>query len=164
MARLTTPSAVAGSTPVSPSQALQPLAASHHLCVADHDALPSVDTRGVEAAPYRATMPKELGNTSLPDKVAAALVCRLHPNTGLHRKQLCGALNISRNTLDGWLAGKNPPTAENLLLLIDFFDAAFAAEVSGGKILKTPDRTIANKLAEIGRLTRELHNALGSPL
>jgi transcriptional regulator with XRE-family HTH domain len=109
-------------------------------------------------------MPKELGNTSLPDKVAAALVRRLHPNTGLHRKQLCAALNISRNTLDGWLAGKNPPTAENLLLLIDFFDAAFAAEVSGGKILKTPDRTIADKLAEIGRLTRELHNALGSPL
>lgn len=121
---------------------------------------PCPENRVVEAPMSCASIPNELG-TPLAERVAAALLRRLHPRTGLHRKQLCAALNISRNTLDGWLSGRHPPTSENLFSLIDLFDAGFCREISGGVIAKTPDRHIADKLAALEKLTREVSGAIG---
>lgn len=107
------------------------------------------------------SMPSGLCNFD-PRKLAAALEKRLYPHTGLHRKQLCAAIGISRNTLDAWLAGNGFPRPDKLWPLIDLLDPAFLAEISGGKFAKMPDNRIAEKLATIQQLTREVTDAIGN--
>jgi transcriptional regulator with XRE-family HTH domain len=69
------------------------------------------------------------------ERFADAIRRRLAPNTGLHLKQLAGAINVSDDTLVRWSRGQTRITAEALGNLAEFFrkrgDKSFLAEIYG---------------------------------
>lgn len=71
-------------------------------------------------------------------RLAESLRHRLYPNTGLHPKQLAGALGKSTDTVFHWLRGENTAEGESIDSLINFFvsqgDHGFVTEVFPGVI------------------------------
>lgn len=81
-----------------------------------------------------------------PKLFASVLRRRLFPNTGLQRKVLAAALDVSRDTVDNWLAGNNEPSASKLADLINFLDPGFVSELFGGTVVKLPSPQAAEAL------------------
>jgi len=71
-------------------------------------------------------------------RFVTALRRRMQPNTPLSRAQLANAVGCSERTVDNWLGG-SPPSGPHLLSLIQIFDRAFVAEVTGGDVPKLSD-------------------------
>ena len=69
-------------------------------------------------------------------RLSESLRRRLYPNTGLHPKQLAGALGKSTDTVFHWLRGENTAEGESIDGLINFFvsqgDHGFVVEVFPG--------------------------------
>lgn len=92
-------------------------------------------------------------------RLADALNARLYPRTALHRKQVAWALNVSTDTIKNWCAARGEPSFGMVMELIQFFDPAFAGEISGGVIIKPPTLRTAEAMREMERTiarTKEL--------
>jgi hypothetical protein len=93
------------------------------------------------------------------DRLANALLRRLHPNTGLHRKVLSHAIGVHENTVDNWCAGYSQPDSYFMGELIQFFDAGFANEVyaaHGAVVAKLSDTRKARALQAVNKLAPAL--------
>jgi hypothetical protein len=65
-------------------------------------------------------------------RLSAALRARLAPNTGIHVKQLAGAIGRSGEAVRQWLAGEAAIKAEDLAAVAEFFgEPSFLMEVFG---------------------------------
>jgi hypothetical protein len=64
-------------------------------------------------------------------------------------------------TLDNWLGGRNEPSGSKVMELIAYFDAAFAAEISGGVVTKIPSKQAAEALQRMNEAHADLRAALG---
>lgn len=91
-----------------------------------------------------------------------ALERRLYPNSNLHRKQLCEALRISGNTLDNWLSANHEPRGRHVMALLQFFDDAFAREISHGTVTKITDRRAMEAIRKIAEGQAELAALTGT--
>jgi hypothetical protein len=92
-------------------------------------------------------------------RLSRALLGRLHPNTGLHRKVLAHAVGVHENTIDNWIACYSQPDSYVMGELISFFDAGFANEIysaHGAVIAKLSDTRKAKALQAVNRLAPAL--------
>ncbi len=85
-------------------------------------------------------------NSGFYERFADAIRRRLAPNTGLHAKQLAGAIGVSDDTLVRWSRGQTRITAEALGALAEFFrkrgDQRFLTEIYGDLVPTSgPDLT-----------------------
>ena len=94
-------------------------------------------------------------------RLKRALGQRLWPQTGLHRKQVAGAIGVHGETLNKWIRGEGAPSGEMVSELIQFFwhrgDRSFAAEVLNLDVLRPAP--VAEAVAALDRAKRILEQA-----
>lgn len=98
-------------------------------------------------------------------RVATALRRRVGGGRSVSVKQLAYTIRVSETTIWNLLSGNKEPRAQNLLRLIDFFDASFANEIlapSGVTVTKLSDRKATDAIRKIEEGRKELAAALGT--
>ncbi len=91
------------------------------------------------------------------DRLSAALQRRVGPQPRMSYKQLAYNIQVSEQTVWGWVNATSAPRGWQLMKLLQFFDAAFANQIMGAAgctVIKLDERRRQEVLDALAVLAR----------